>query len=84
MKPEPSRALLIVTPLIRLYQWCISPWLGTNCRFTPTCSHYAHEAIGTHGLGKGSVLTFKRLCRCHPFAASGFDPVPPKFSSSKH
>lgn len=62
--------------IIRLYQWCVSPFLGPACRFHPTCSHYAAEALERHGLIKGGWLAAKRLSRCHPFGASGDDPVP--------
>lgn len=62
--------------LIRLYQLCFSGLLGQNCRFFPTCSNYASTAIRQHGAAKGSVLTVKRLCKCHPWHAGGFDPVP--------
>lgn len=64
--------------LVTLYRYTLSPVLGTCCRFAPSCSCYAIEAIETHGMFKGALLTLKRLLRCHPFAASGFDPVPPK------
>jgi uncharacterized protein len=63
--------------LIRAYQLVVSPWVGDCCRFHPSCSHYAHEAFGRHGLLRGSVLTLRRLGRCHPLHAGGFDPVPP-------
>jgi len=63
--------------LIRLYQWCLSPWLGTRCRFEPSCSHYAQEAVEQHGALKGGFLAVRRLLRCHPFGSSGYDPVPP-------
>jgi len=62
---------------IRLYQWGISPLLGTRCRFAPSCSHYAAEALHTHGPAKGLWLAVRRICRCHPLGASGYDPVPP-------
>lgn len=62
--------------LIRFYQMCISPMLGKNCRFTPTCSQYALEAIGKYGPFKGSWLAIKRICRCHPWGGSGYDPIP--------
>jgi len=63
--------------LVRFYQWCISPWLGVCCRFSPSCSHYAVEAITVHGVGKGMLFSLRRLLRCHPFGHSGYDPVPP-------
>ena len=61
---------------LRLYQIFISPLLGTNCRFTPSCSQYALEALDHHGTCRGSLLTVKRLCRCHPWGGAGYDPVP--------
>ena len=63
--------------LIRFYQLCVSPWLGARCRFEPSCSHYAAQAVETHGLAKGVVLATRRLLRCHPFSHPGYDPVPP-------
>ena len=62
--------------LIRLYQLTLSPWVGGQCRFTPTCSRYASEAIRRHGAWRGSVLAVRRLLRCHPFCEGGHDPVP--------
>lgn len=62
--------------LIRGYQLVLSPLLGSNCRFHPSCSRYAYEAIGRFGLVKGSWMGVKRIARCHPFNAGGFDPVP--------
>ena len=62
--------------LIKIYQWVISPWLGPSCRYTPTCSHYAAEALKKHGLIKGMWLAVKRISRCHPWGGSGYDPVP--------
>jgi uncharacterized protein len=61
---------------IRIYQWLLSPMLGCNCRFLPSCSDYAAEAVQKHGSLKGGLLTLTRLCRCHPFARHGYDPVP--------
>jgi putative membrane protein insertion efficiency factor len=66
--------------LIRGYQLTLSPLLGPRCRFYPSCSHYAMEAIETHGALRGVWLTVKRIGRCHPFNDGGFDPVP----CSKH
>ncbi|MCE2926717.1 MAG: membrane protein insertion efficiency factor YidD [Rickettsiales bacterium] len=70
---NPIRSSLIV--VIRLYQLLLSPWLGTNCRFTPNCSTYAIEAIQRYGAIKGSWLAAKRLLRCQPWGQSGHDPV---------
>lgn len=64
--------------LIKLYRLCLSPVLGSNCRFSPTCSSYAIEALKVHGLFFGGFLTFKRLIKCHPFGSHGYDPVPKK------
>ncbi|HVC01233.1 MAG TPA: membrane protein insertion efficiency factor YidD [Steroidobacteraceae bacterium] len=69
---------LILLWLIRGYQLAISPLLGANCRFHPTCSCYAHGAIERHGPLLGLWLTVKRILRCHPFAPGGYDPVPEK------
>jgi len=64
--------------LFKAYHYLISPWLGNRCRFTPTCSDYAQQALDTHGLGKGLWLSGKRICRCHPWGGEGHDPVPKK------
>lgn len=66
---------LLLLP-IRFYQRCISPLTPPACRFTPTCSQYAVEAIRKHGPFKGLWLAVKRICRCHPWGGSGYDPVP--------
>jgi uncharacterized protein len=62
--------------LIRIYQWGISPLLGSKCRYTPTCSQYGIEALKKHGLFKGGYLTIKRVLSCHPWGGHGHDPVP--------
>ena len=66
----------IVVGLIRIYQWILSPILGPACRFEPTCSEYASEAIVAHGLIRGAWLGVRRIGRCHPLGESGYDPVP--------
>ena len=66
----------IVTAFIRLYQVTLSPIFGGSCRFDPSCSSYALEAIERHGAWGGGKLGVKRLLRCHPFATAGYDPVP--------
>ncbi|WP_082219654.1 membrane protein insertion efficiency factor YidD [Massilia sp. NR 4-1] len=63
--------------LLRAYQLIVSPMLGPRCRFYPSCSNYALEALRVHGAGKGSWLAFRRVCRCHPWNNGGLDPVPP-------
>jgi len=62
--------------LIGAYQRWVSPLTPASCRFRPTCSEYARQAISMHGLFRGGWLALKRLCRCHPFSACGYDPVP--------
>lgn len=62
--------------LIKFYRNCISPFLPPTCRYTPTCSQYAQEAISKYGPFKGGWLALKRILRCHPFGGSGYDPVP--------
>lgn len=69
--------------LLRLYKRLVSPLLGEACRFTPTCSVYAHEALRTHGFVRGLWLAVRRLLRCHPFHAGGVDPVPKPASRSR-
>lgn len=79
MKHWPRLALVA---LIRGYQLIISPLLGPRCRFYPSCSHYAIEALRVHGAGRGSWLTLRRLLRCHPLHPGGVDPVPPGKNST--
>ena len=64
--------------LIRGYQIIVSPMLGSNCRFMPTCSEYALESLKTYGLIKGTYLTIKRIGKCHPWGSNGYDPIPTK------
>ena len=65
----------IMIILIRFYQLCISPMLGNNCRYYPTCAQYAIEAIEKKGIIRGSWMAVKRICRCHPWHDGGYDPV---------
>lgn len=77
---EPARlspVALVLTGLITGYRRFISPLLGARCRFYPSCSAYALEAIQVHGAARGSWLAVRRLSRCHPFHPGGLDPVPP-------
>jgi putative membrane protein insertion efficiency factor len=67
---------MVLIAVISVYRRVISPLLGPRCRFLPTCSEYAVMALERHGLLRGSYLTVRRLLRCHPFHAGGFDPVP--------
>ncbi|EMD82807.1 membrane protein insertion efficiency factor YidD [Pacificimonas flava] len=69
------RAILLV--VIRLWQRFVSPLYGPTCRFQPTCSAYAAEAVQRHGAVKGGFLAVRRILRCHPLGSSGYDPVPP-------
>jgi putative membrane protein insertion efficiency factor len=68
------QALLV--GLVKSYRLLLSPWLGSGCRFEPTCSVYALQSLELHGAAKGSYLTLRRLGRCHPWCAGGLDPVP--------
>ena len=68
--------------LVKLYRLTISPLLGANCRYQPTCSEYALEALRMHGAFRGSVLAAKRIARCHPWGGHGYDPVPKKDEES--
>lgn len=62
--------------LVQLYRYTLSPLLGANCRYQPSCSAYAIEALKTHGAFRGGALAAKRIARCHPWGGSGYDPVP--------
>jgi putative membrane protein insertion efficiency factor len=70
----PQRALI---GLVRGYRLLLSPWLGSACRFEPTCSAYSLQVLQQHGAAAGTYLTMARLVRCHPWCAGGHDPVPP-------
>lgn len=72
-----SRALAVpLLVVVRLYQWTLSPMMGGQCRYWPTCSHYAVDALRTYGGIRGGWMTVTRLLRCHPFSKGGYDPVP--------
>jgi putative membrane protein insertion efficiency factor len=68
--------------LLRGYQLLVSPMLGQNCRFYPSCSNYAIEALEVHGAARGGWLALRRVCRCHPWNDGGVDPVPPQHAHS--
>jgi putative membrane protein insertion efficiency factor len=70
----PARLLVV---LVAAYRWLVSPLLGVNCRYAPSCSEYAIEALRVHGAVRGGWLAARRLGRCHPWGGHGFDPVPP-------
>ena len=75
--PSPTSPVArAASAVLRFYKAAISPWLPRACRYEPTCSIYAREAIERYGLGRGAVLALRRLARCHPFRPGGFDPVP--------
>jgi putative membrane protein insertion efficiency factor len=67
----------LLVALLRAYQVLLSPLIGQNCRFYPTCSNYAIEALRVHGAGRGGLLAARRVCRCHPWNEGGIDLVPP-------
>ena len=69
----PANILIL---LIKIYQYTLSPFIGRNCRYTPTCSNYGIEAIRKYGAIKGGWLTIKRVASCNPWGGSGYDPVP--------
>jgi putative membrane protein insertion efficiency factor len=69
--------LLLAAP-VRIYQWTVRPLIGSNCRFHPSCSDYALQALATHGAWRGSMLAAWRILRCNPWVAGGYDPVPPR------
>ena len=75
----PRRGLI---GLVRAYRLLLSPWLGSSCRFEPTCSAYALQALQQHGAAIGSYLTLRRLVRCQPWCQGGHDPVPPAATTS--
>jgi putative membrane protein insertion efficiency factor len=72
----------VLQSAIRIYQYTLSPFIGNQCRFYPSCSHYAHQAIEEHGALRGTWLALRRLSRCHPFHPGGVDPVPTQRSRS--
>ena len=68
----------LLDALVVVYQWTLRPIIGANCRFLPSCSDYAREALAEHGALGGSWYAVRRICRCHPWGGFGFDPVPPR------
>ncbi len=74
----------LLLAIIRAYQFLLSPWVGNQCRFYPTCSHYAAEAIERHGAARGSWLALRRIGRCHPWHPGGMDPVQESCSCANH
>ncbi|MDR3520539.1 MAG: membrane protein insertion efficiency factor YidD [Acidocella sp.] len=77
-----SPAATMLSGAVRVYQLTLRPLIGDNCRFAPSCSAYAREALAVHGAGRGSWLAVKRICSCHPWHPGGYDPVPPPTSEA--
>jgi hypothetical protein len=77
-----SVATRVALRVIATYQRWVSPLLPRSCRFAPTCSEYARQAVLAHGVGRGSWLAVRRLLRCHPFHPGGYDPPPPRLRTA--
>lgn len=88
MTPDMDRRLgpaqWVALAVVRFYQLALSPFLGGSCRFVPSCSVYAADAIREHGAARGGLLAARRLAKCHPFGGSGLDPVPERQSPRIH
>ncbi len=82
-RPAAQAMQTVLIALLRFYKVAVSPLLGNRCRFYPSCSDYAREAIQYHGAARGTYLAARRLCRCHPFSAGGIDLVPPPTSEKR-
>ena len=77
MRAASRAAVLVAILTIRSYQALLRPHLVGSCKFYPSCSEYGIEALQVHGIARGTALTARRICRCHPFTSGGLDPVPP-------
>jgi hypothetical protein len=82
-RPAAPAMQTVLIALLRFYKLAVSPMLGNRCRFYPSCSDYAREAIQYHGAARGTYLAARRICRCHPFSAGGIDLVPPPTSEKR-
>jgi len=71
-----SPAAATLAGAVRVYQWTLRPFIGAHCRFEPSCSHYAIDALRLHGAARGSLLAARRVLRCNPWTEGGYDPVP--------
>jgi putative membrane protein insertion efficiency factor len=77
-----SPAARVLSGAVRVYELTLRPVIGANCRFAPSCSAYAREALCVHGAARGSLLAAKRILSCHPWHPGGYDPVPPSHSEA--
>ena len=84
MKHVSHLLVLLLKGLILIWQWGLSPVLGTNCRYQPSCSHYAAEALSRHGAMRGSWLAARRVLSCNPWGGAGYDPVPGSDICAEH
>jgi len=82
--PSPTPVAFVLRILIRGYQILVSPFFASSCRYWPTCSHYAMDAVRQHGAVRGGWLTVRRVARCHPWGGSIYDPVPDAATENRH
>mgnify|MGYP003118931282 FL=1 len=84
MKHVSQFSVLLLKGLILVWQWGLAPVLGANCRYQPSCSHYAAEALSRHGVLRGGWMATRRIFSCNPWGGAGYDPVPGAYDHSEH